>query len=314
MHSFFGPRRVSAVFFCTLFGLFVGCDDGPGFMLPPVNPGDGGVVVPDGEVPTEDGGVVGVDGGPTFCSTVSCGMGTCNEGGRTCNCDPGYEYDAEMLTCVTDACGGTCAAGTVCNESSGSCEAPSCTPDRTVGDFRFCFATTNDGYDVVVTYAGAGDLDLAASEIKLNGADVNLAGSYDAASKTFAIRARGLAPSKYSYVFRMRTSGGSPVRPLFVPMWIGAGERYADFTWNDSIVYQIFTDRFLDGDPSNNLNNGAGTLAQVTDRRSQWQGGDFAGITAKIREGYFDDMGVNTLWISSPILNSHNAQPAVPCS
>ncbi|MBL0219764.1 MAG: hypothetical protein IPQ07_38600 [Myxococcales bacterium] len=49
----------------------------------------------------------------------------------------------------------------------------------------------------------------------------------------------------------------------------------------------------------------------MTDRRSRWQGGDFAGITAKLREGYFDALGVNTLWISSPIINSHNSQPSV---
>lgn len=291
----------------------VGCDDGPGFNLPPVDPGprDAGMPLEDGEVPDDDGGVIGVDGGPTFCSEVSCGMGTCNEGGRTCNCDPGYEYDEAMRTCVADACGGECGAGTVCNETSGECEAPGCTPDREVGDFRFCFDTTNDGYDVVVRYEGAGDLDVAGSEIKLNGARVNLAGSYDAATKTFAIRARGLPPSKYSYLFRLRTTTGTNVRPLFVPIWIGEGIRYADFTWNDSIVYQIFTDRFLNGDPSNDLNNSSGTLAQVTDMRSQWQGGDFAGITQKIRDGYFEDMGINTLWISSPILNSHNSQPGV---
>ena len=96
-----------------------------------------------------------------------------------------------------------------------------------------------------------------------------------------------------------------------MPLWIGKGVKYADFTWHDAIIYQIFTDRFLDGDPSNNINNSIGDLARVTDARSQWQGGDFAGITQKIRDGYFEQMGINTLWISSPIIDSHNSQPAV---
>ena len=94
-------------------------------------------------------------------------------------------------------------------------------------------------------------------------------------------------------------------------MWIGSGIRYADVTWQDANVYQIVTDRFLDGNPSNNLDNSVGDLARVTDMRSQWQGGDFAGITRKIRDGYFDDMGVNPLWISSPIIDSHTSQPSV---
>jgi glycosidase len=113
---------------------------------------------------------------------------------------------------------------------------------------------------------------------------------------------------------RLTTADGSLVRPLFVPLWIGKGVKYADFTWRDAIIYQIFTDRFLDGDPANNINNSVGDLARVTDYRSQWQGGDFAGITKKIREGYFDAMGINTLWISSPIIDSHNSQPAVGLS
>ena len=60
------------------------------------------------------------------------------------------------------------------------------------------------------------------------------------------------------------------LRPLWVPMWIGPGVKYADFTWRDASIYQIFIDRFLDADPSNNINNGTGDLARVIDRRSQW--------------------------------------------
>jgi glycosidase len=109
----------------------------------------------------------------------------------------------------------------------------------------------------------------------------------------------------------MRNDSGQDLRPLFVPMWIGEGIRYADFTWLDAIMYQVMTDRFLDGDPTNNIDNTQGTLAQVEDVRSQWQGGDFRGLIEKIKDGYFTDMGINALWISSPLLNSHNAQPGV---
>ena len=187
----------------------------------------------------------------------------------------------------------------------------SCTPNRVVGPFQMCTRTTADSYVVVAAYSGPGALDLATSEIKLNGAAVDLASAFDARTQTFTIRAESVAPSKYSYLFRMTTDAGDDVRPLFVPMWIGPGMKYADFTWHDSILYQIFTDRFFDGDPTNNIDNSQGDLARVTDVRSRWQGGDFAGITAKLRAGYFEDMGINTLWISSPMLNSHNSQPAV---
>ena len=202
-----------------------------------------------------------------------------------------------------------------CN-AAGECLEPedSCIPDRKVGDFKICTRTTDDSYLVIAEYAGAGKLDLAASDVRLNGASIDVTSTFDVATQTFEIYTTDVAPSKYSLLFRTRTDAGRDVRPVFVPLWIGTGVRYADFTWHDSILYQIFTDRFRDGDPGNNIDNSAGDLSRVTDVRSQWQGGDFAGITEKIRDGYFDAMGVNTLWISSPILNSHRSQPAVATS
>jgi len=249
-----------------------------------------------------------------FCETVECGPGSCNEEARTCDCNAGNHYDELERTCVPggeDLCADvTCDEGQFCDGATGEC-GDTCTPDRVTGDFSFCTGTSESGYVVVVTYTGESEIDLATSQTMVNGQTVDLSGDYDAASQTFTINASDLAPSKYSYLFRMKTAAGGDVRPLFIPMWVGSGMRYADFTWRDSIMYQIFTDRFLNGNTGNDLNNGQGDLARVNDSRSQWQGGDFAGITAKIKDGYFDQMGVNTLWISSPILNSHNSQPSV---
>ena len=135
--------------------------------------------------------------------------------------------------------------------------------------------------------------------------------AFDADTQRIALTASSLVPSKYTYLLRMRTTEGVDIQPLFVPMWVGDGLRYADFTWKDSILYQVFNDRFLDGDPSNNLDNDQPTLNEIDDPMSQWQGGDFRGIIEKIDDGYFESMGINTLWISSPLLNSHNSQPAV---
>jgi hypothetical protein len=45
------------------------------------------------------------------------------------------------------------------------------------------------------------------------------------------------------------------------------------------------------------------TVAGV-DAKANWQGGDFAGLTKKIEEGYFDRLGVTALWISSVSQNT----------
>ncbi|MEJ7604226.1 MAG: alpha-amylase family glycosyl hydrolase, partial [Kofleriaceae bacterium] len=204
------------------------------------------------------------------------------------------------------------------DDDGGPCEGDdcpaSCDAPRAVGDLEYCYDTTADSYTVIVKYTGAGELAIGDSDIRRDGAAVDANADFDPTTQTLTLRGTGLAPSKYSLLFRMKTAAGQDLRPLFIPMWIGSGIKYADFTWRDSIIYQIFTDRFLDGKPGNNLDNSVGDLARVDDPRSRWQGGDFAGITAKIRDGYFDAMGVNTLWISSPILNSHSSQPSVQLS
>ncbi|MEZ4364892.1 MAG: alpha-amylase family glycosyl hydrolase [Kofleriaceae bacterium] len=189
--------------------------------------------------------------------------------------------------------------------------ADGCVPNRALGELRYCTRTSADGLAVVVTYVGAGTLDLAASDLRRASVAVDLADAFDPATQTFRIVEEGLAPAKVSYLLRLVTTDGTALRPLFLPMWVGPGVRYADFGWRDGIMYQVMTDRFRDGDPGNNLDNGSGTLAEVDDPRSRWQGGDFRGLLDKVEDGYFEALGINALWISSPLLNSHNSQPAV---
>jgi glycosidase len=66
------------------------------------------------------------------------------------------------------------------------------------------------------------------------------------------------------------------------------------FQWQDGIIYYAFTDRFANGDESNDR--------PVADDRvlppANYQGGDFQGIRRRIDEGYFRDLGVNVLWLA----------------
>ncbi len=73
------------------------------------------------------------------------------------------------------------------------------------------------------------------------------------------------------------------------------------------VVYQILTDRFYDGDSSNNIPTGS--PAQIFDGTGAdvklYQGGDFKGITAKIP--YLKNMGITAVWISAPYANRDEA-------
>ncbi len=76
------------------------------------------------------------------------------------------------------------------------------------------------------------------------------------------------------------------------------------FDWRDSIIYFVFVDRFNNGDKGNDGPIGV-------EKPADWQGGDWAGVTAKIEEGYFTDLGVNTLWLSVPMDNTSESGKGV---
>ncbi|MGD6855727.1 pullulanase [Bacillus infantis] len=74
-----------------------------------------------------------------------------------------------------------------------------------------------------------------------------------------------------------------------------AGE--ADFDWDESVIYFMLTDRFFDGNSSNNDPYGL----NYDESRGAYQGGDFKGVTEKL--DYLDELGVNTIWISPVVEN-----------
>lgn len=160
---------------------------------------------------------------------------------------------------------------------------------------------TANSYSFTLSYHGTAAIDFAASVITLNGVETSDY-EYDETTKTFTVSQSGLEPNKYSWLFRLVDENGDKIEPFFVPLWIGEGVDYADFGWRDAFVYQIMTDRFLNGD----TNNDVGNLSGVTRDLEQWKGGDFRGIIKKIDDGYFTKMGVNAIWISTPVANPHH--------
>lgn len=73
-----------------------------------------------------------------------------------------------------------------------------------------------------------------------------------------------------------------------------------DFDWDEAIIYFMETDRFYDGNTSNNA-----PYPEVSDYDpndpGKYHGGDFAGVTEKL--DYLKALGVNTIWISPIVEN-----------
>lgn len=72
-----------------------------------------------------------------------------------------------------------------------------------------------------------------------------------------------------------------------------------DFNWGNTTVYFVITDRFFNGDSTNDVNYG-----RIVDYGSQqlnaatFHGGDFKGMLQKARDGYFKDLGVDVVWMT----------------
>ena len=78
-----------------------------------------------------------------------------------------------------------------------------------------------------------------------------------------------------------------------------AGNAQDNFTWGNANVYFVITDRFANGDSTNDVNYG-----RINDYGSErlnaatFHGGDFKGMTQKAKEGYFTNLGIDVVWMT----------------
>lgn len=79
-------------------------------------------------------------------------------------------------------------------------------------------------------------------------------------------------------------------------------------THHDKIIYSLMIDRFSNGDKSNDNPIQHDSLFTP----ANYQGGDFQGIINKINEGYFNKLGINTIWMSPIVDNTNNAYREYP--
>lgn len=78
-----------------------------------------------------------------------------------------------------------------------------------------------------------------------------------------------------------------------------------DFSWENLSLYFVMTDRFYDGDKSNNNSYERLSIDAKGSTVGTFHGGDLKGLTKKIKENYFNDLGINAIWITSPVEQIH---------
>ncbi len=76
------------------------------------------------------------------------------------------------------------------------------------------------------------------------------------------------------------------------------------FLWEGANIYFLLTDRFNNGDVSNDLNY---SRTRVGAKLRGFEGGDIKGITQKIEEGYFTNLGINAIWLTPIVEQIHGS-------
>ena len=74
------------------------------------------------------------------------------------------------------------------------------------------------------------------------------------------------------------------------------------FIWEGANLYFLLTDRFNNGDTSNDVNF---DRTRETGKLRGFKGGDIKGITQKVKEGYFSDLGINAIWMTPIVEQIH---------
>ncbi len=72
---------------------------------------------------------------------------------------------------------------------------------------------------------------------------------------------------------------------------------------NAQVLYSLMIDRFQNGNPANDKKLDSEEVLDIVD----YMGGDLKGITQKIEEGWFNELGINTIWISPITQNPYDA-------
>ena len=75
------------------------------------------------------------------------------------------------------------------------------------------------------------------------------------------------------------------------------------FTWDNVNAYFVLTDRFYNGNTSNDHSYGRQNGLNGDENVATFHGGDLAGLTAKM--DYFKKLGINAIWITAPYEQAH---------
>ncbi|MBU1219602.1 hypothetical protein KKF34_17790 [Myxococcota bacterium] len=134
--------------------------------------------------------------------------------------------------------------------------------------------------------------------LRKDGVEVNSSLNFNPQTGIGTVTASNLVLGKYKVEINVNSENGTTYSRN-LSFWMEPEGK----VWEDMIMYSIFVDRFYNGDVSNDAPI-SGLPEQVN-----WRGGDWKGITQKLKDGFFEDLGITALWLSTPMDNPDYALP-----
>ena len=116
-------------------------------------------------------------------------------------------------------------------------------------------------------------------------------GSYtlDGAAGAIDFLFSGLAKGKHTLAVTAIDGKGRESEPVELPFWI---EDEA-FAFSDGVLYMLLVDRFANGLKANDK-----PVGDPVHYDADWHGGDLEGAKKVLESGYFEKLGVRTIWLS----------------
>ena len=84
---------------------------------------------------------------------------------------------------------------------------------------------------------------------------------------------------------------------------VASKETKTPFVWESANVYFLLTDRFNNGDKTNDFNYNRN---KPTGKLRGFEGGDIRGVIQKLDEGYFTNLGINVIWMTPIVEQIHD--------
>ena len=136
--------------------------------------------------------------------------------------------------------------------------------------------------------------------------------SYDNERRAYTLSLPYRMPKGRSWLRIYAQSATHRYNDLLIPLENGMPVKNSEqLTRHDQqaqVLYSLMIDRFHNGDTLNDWKMNSPEVLDIVD----YQGGDLQGITQQIEAGFFDSLGINTIWLSPITQNPWDAWGLYP--